>query len=140
METIIKNAIEEYQCPGCVAGSDISCFKKNNDGVGCGGHVAGTMMTGGVGTFFLGLPTGFNRLGFDTSLKPTIYKSFAENTEWQYDKYNVPVWKHVNKSGHTIVRGMMPRRNLTFIHLYLENCSDKINCLELTKEDLDEMD
>lgn len=140
MKLTIKNAIEEYQCSGCVSGCDVSCFQKNSNGVGCGKHVAGTMMTGGVGRFFLGLPKGFNRIGFDDKLRPTIFESFALNTEWQYDKFNVPVWKYVNEQGHTIVRGMMPRRNLTFIHIYLENCSDKITCLEITNKDLDEMD
>jgi len=140
MEKIIKKAIEEYQCSGCVVGSDTSCFKKNNNGIGCVKHVAGTMMTGGVGTFFLGLPTGFNRLGYDTSLKPTIWKKFEDNTEWLYDKYNIPTWKHITKKGHTLVRGMLPRRNLTFLHIYLEDCRDRINCLELTQDDLNQMD
>ena len=60
METKFKLEIEEYQCSGCVAGSDVSCFEINsNGGVGCGKHHAGTMATG-VGNFFLGMPRGFN--------------------------------------------------------------------------------
>lgn len=132
METKFKNAIEEYQCPGCVVGSDVSCFEINsNDGVGCGKHH--------VGNFFLGMPRGFNRLGEYTKLKPNIYDTF-ESSEWKYDMWNIPVWKHLSKDRHTFVRGIMPRKNEPFLHIYLENCIDKINCLEITQEDIDGMD
>jgi len=138
METIIKNAIEEYQCSGCMTGCDITCFKPNSiGGIGCGNHYAGTMISF-IGKIFLGMPIGFNRLGKNESLKPMIYKSFDE-CDW-YDKFNIPVWKYLSKDGHTFVRGFIPRRNDSFIHIFLENCIDKINCLELTQEDIDAMD
>jgi hypothetical protein len=34
----------------------------------------------------------------------------------------------------------MPRRNEPFIHVFLENCIEKINCLEITQDDVDGMD
>ena len=92
MQKKIKNIIEEYQCPGCVCGSDITCFEKNDIGIGCGKHVVGTMATG-RGRFLLGMPTGFNRIGYEQEFKPFIYKTF-ESSDWKYNKFNIPVWKY----------------------------------------------
>jgi len=85
------------------------------------------------------MPKGFNRLGQIAELKPFIFDTF-ENSKWKYDMWNIPVWKYLNKDGHTMVRGLMPRRNEPFVHIYLENCIDKINCLEITQSDVDSMD
>ena len=140
MEAKIKNAIEEYQCTGCVVGGDVSCFSKNETGgVGCGKHHSGTMIWPGVGNIFLGMPIGFNRLGEYTKLKPNIYNTF-ESSNWEYDMWNIPVWKYLSPQGHTFVRGIMPRRNEPFIHVFLENCIDKIDCLEITQDDINDMD
>lgn len=139
LDLIVKDAIEKYQCPGCVCGSDISCFEPNKTGgVGCGKHHAGTMGTG-IGSFFLGMPRGFNRLYKDHELKPNIYTTF-KSSEWKYNKWNVPVWKYLSLDGHTFVRGLMPRRSVPFIHIFLEDCIDKIDCLEITRKDVEGMD
>jgi hypothetical protein len=138
MDRKIQNVIEEYQCSGCVSGSDTTCFEPNsNGGVGCGKHCAGTMAFPAVGKFFLGMPKGFNRLGDSSKLKPIIFENFESG--WGYDKFNIPVWKYL-KDGHTFVRGMQPRRNETFIHIFLEDCLNKIDCFEVTEADIDEMD
>lgn len=139
MEQKTKNAIEEYQCSGCISGSNISCFQENSTGgIGCGKHFSGTRISG-VGKILLGMPNGFNRLGKEEDLKPNIYPTY-EDCDWQFDMWNVPVWKHLDKNGNTLVRGIMPRRNEPFIHIFLENCLDKINCLEITQEQIDAMD
>lgn len=139
MKYKIKNAIKEYQCPGCMVGSNIKCFKNNEmGGFGCGDHHAGTMSPG-IGSFFLGMPNGFNRVGSYADLKPNIYETF-ESSEWKYDKWNIPVWKHLNKDDHTLVRGISPRTNIPFLHIFLEDCIDKIDCLEITEEDINYMD
>lgn len=138
MKNEIKKAIEEYQCSGCMSGHNMLCFKGNQNGVGCGNHSAGTMISG-IGKIFLGMPKGFNRLGECENLKPIIFETFKDSN-WEYDMWNIPVWKHLNKDGHTLVRGLMPRRNEPFIHIYLENCMDKINCLEITQDNVNEMD
>lgn len=64
MKQNIKEAIEKYQCHGCVSGCDISCFEEDgiNESASCGRHTAGTLVMG-IGKIFLGMPTGFNRLG-----------------------------------------------------------------------------
>jgi hypothetical protein len=138
MEKKFQKAIEEYQCSGCVSGSDIECFKNHDGGIGCGKHHAGTIAPG-IGNFFLGMPKGFDRLGENTKMKPYMFENW-ESFDWGYDKFNIPVWKFKNENGHTLVRGMMPRRNESFIHIILEDCIDKIECRELTQEDIDEMD
>ena len=134
-----KEAIEEYQCPGCVSGSDTSCYETNyQNNISCEKHCAGTMAMG-IGRFFLGMPKGFNRLGSSEHIKLKIYKSY-ESSDWKYNKFNIPVWKHINNKGHTIVRGMMPRVNEPFLHVFLEDCMDKVDCLEITEEDILGMD
>lgn len=139
MDKNISVAVERYQCSGCISGSDTSCFKENEDvgGVGCGDHFSGTIISG-IGKIFTGLPKGFNRLGHLENMKPTIFNNFSD---WGcYDSFNAPVWKHLDKHGNTLVRGLMPRRNEPFLHIFLENCISKIHCLEISKEDIDEMD
>ena len=138
MTKTTKSAIEEYQCPGCVVGGDISCFKKG-DSLACSKHLAGTLIRPGVGKVFLGMPAGFNRLGPVEEMKIRIYNSYEES-DWKYDKWNIPVWKHLNKKGHTIVRGITPRTNHPFIHIFLSDCMDEIDCLEITEEDINYMD
>jgi len=140
MEKEIKKAVEQYQCSGCANGSDISCFEKSSvAGIGCGKHFAGTTMMPG-GKIFLGMPKGFNRLGKEVDLKPTIFKTFSSAYKWEYDMWNIPVWKHLNEAGHTLVRGIMPRKNESFIHIYLEDCISKIDCREITQSEIEGMD
>jgi hypothetical protein len=91
------------------------------------------------------MPTGFNRLGKMQGkpeyLKINIFESYAHlNSIWGYDKFNIPCWKYCDEDGNTIVRGLCPRRNEPFLHVILEDCRDKINCLEITKEDIERMD
>lgn len=142
METKIKKAIKEYQCSGCMNGHDpikSGCFKPCDTGCGCGAHFAGTFMTGGIGKLFLGMPKGFNRLGKDEKMHPYIFENFQK--DWgEYDKFNVPVWKYLDENGNTIVRGLQPRLNIPFIHIHLSDYRDKIDCMEITIDDINEMD
>jgi len=136
MKKNIKNAIEEYQCSGCMNGSDISCFKPYTVGVGCGAHYAGTIVSG-IGKIFLGLPKGFNRLGNFADMKPRMFETYSDNG---YDQFNIPVWKYLTKDGHTLVRAVSPRINVPWIDIYLENCIDKVQCIEITDADIEAMD
>lgn len=138
MEEKNKSAIKEYQCSGCFrCCNDLDGFIKSSDGIGCGNHSAATIMCGGP--IYLGLPKGFNRLGLFKDMSINIFNDY-DSCSWQFDKFNIPVWKHLNEKGHTIVRGMMPRLNEPIIHIFLEDCMDKIYCLEITKEDISNMD
>ena len=71
-----------------------------------------------------------------------IFKNEEEfvNSWGKYDKFNMPVWKFKNADGNIIVRGLSPRTNSPFIHIFLYDCFDKINCLEITKKDQEGMD
>jgi len=139
MKSKLKKAVEEYQCIGCMKGCDISCYKEKQDfGIGCGEHFAGTYISS-IGKVFLGMPKGFNRLGIAEETKIQIYNSYEE-CDWQFDMWNIPVWKHLDENGNTLVRGIMPRRNKPFIDIFLENCIDKIDCFEITKEHIEQMD
>jgi hypothetical protein len=138
MKKSIKDAVKEYQCCGCVGENVNKCYVVHQfGGVGCGKHRAGTTMSF-IGKIFLGLPNGFNRLGQHEDLVPKIYKTFPDSSE--YDKWNVPVWKYLNEKGHTLIRGIMPRKNEPFLHIILEDCLDKIDCQEITQDDIDYMD
>ena len=89
MKTEVKNAIEQYQCSGCVGGSDISCYEKGYNQE-CDKHVAGTMVSG-IGSILLGMPKGFNRLG---PAKHDVKIYIFENCEdsWCDDKFNIAIW------------------------------------------------
>jgi hypothetical protein len=94
------------------------------------------------------MPKGFNRLGCsfgdEQQLKIEIYEKFDEEEVWMGNhpmgKFNVPCWKYLNEFGHTLVRGLRPRKNEPFLHIFLEDCRDKIGGIEITKEELEEMD
>lgn len=131
----IKEAVEAYQCPGCVCGSDTKCGEYSLDSNSCAKHVVGTGSQ--YHKFFLGLPTGFCNVGLDTNNLLSIFKTFEQG--WGYTMFNLPVWKYL-KDGHTFVRGLCPRVNYPFIHIFLEDCMDKIDCLEITDNDIEEMD
>ncbi len=137
MEDSIKKAVEEYQCPGCVCGGDTECYEKG-DGIECGKHVAGTTAFPVAGRFFLGMPIGFCRTANIENFKLYMFERLEDC--WGYDKYNVPAWKHLDENGNTLVRGISPRVNMPFIHVILGDCMVGIDCLEVTKEDIDAMD
>ena len=140
MEENVKQAIENYQCPGCIKGHNIECFEPHHSGLGCGKHKAGTILLS-LGPIFLGMPKGFNRLGEQTTLKPYIYNTFSEVEGWKLgEKFNIPVWKHLTKEGHTLIRGIMPRINNGFILIIFEDCVDRVECIEITEKDIQEMD
>lgn len=132
--------IKEYQCPGCIADGEL-CFKESTMSISCSNHVPGTIVAS-VGTIFLGLPSGFNRIGPFKEMKIEIFETFEGcNIVWgKYDKFNVPVWKYKNEHGHIIVRGISPRINSPFFHIFLEDCNDKIDCLEIYEDDIKTMD
>jgi hypothetical protein len=146
-----EQAIAEYQCPGCSAGSGPECATPCNIGIGCGSHVADTFLSH-AGRLYLGMPKGFNRIGGSDKKTPlhifesyeTFYKEWAHSTvkgeQNGYDEWNVPVWKFLDEHGSTLVRGLSPRVNGPFLHVFLEDCRDKINCLEITKEMQNGMD
>jgi hypothetical protein len=135
MKEEIKNAVETYQCPGCTHGSNIKCFAPSAHGEECGKHSAGTFTP--AGRIFLGLGTGFNRVGPVEKFYPQIFKTLQEG---MYNKFNIPAWKHLDANGNTLVRGIMPRRNEPFLHIYLGDFRDQIDCLEITQDDINEMD
>jgi hypothetical protein len=140
MDEKLKDAVERYQCPGCVCGSDISCYENVWDiqtVLSCSKHVAGTSISN-IGRIFLGMPKGFNRLGFCDKMTIHIFKAFKDG--WGYDFLNVPVWKIRDEHGNTIVRGICPRTNYAWIHIFLEDCIEQISCHWLTDDNLKGMD
>lgn len=133
-----EEMVKEYQCSGCVNGPHPECFSKG-DGEGCSKHCAGTNIYPSVGRIFLGLPTGFNRLGpCDEHMKITMFKSV--DAGWAYDKFNIPVWKHLDTFGNTLVRGLSPRISCPWIHIFTGDVRGDVDCLELTSADLEDMD
>lgn len=136
----IKEFVEEYQCPGCVVGGDASCYAGETDSksITCSKHVSGTIEFPAVGSFFLGMPKGFNRIGSAKELKLYIFNKLDDG--WGFDKFNVPVWKYLDEHGNTIVRGLSPRINSPFLHIFIGNHIDKIDCFKITNEDIKAMD
>lgn len=132
--------IEEYQCSGCMRLSSDGCYQeKNSLNISCANHYPGTLTFNG--TILLGFPNGFNRIGPFEKFEINVYKSYHDmEKEWSFNKFNVPVWKHLTENNEVIVRGFCPRSNKPFMHLINENCIDEINCLNITQSDIDGMD
>jgi hypothetical protein len=143
MDKKLKIAVESYQCPGCVVGGDTECYEKCQYGVGCGKHVAGTTIFPNVGKIFLGMPKGFNRTGPFNDMRLEIYNTYEDYFSGfgkDKSKFNIVCWKHLNKSKHTLIRGLSPRVNRPYLIVILEDCMDKIEGEVITKEDIEEMD
>ncbi|MGQ4893496.1 MAG: hypothetical protein ACP6IQ_02600 [Candidatus Njordarchaeia archaeon] len=140
METIPK-LVKIYQCPGCISNpEDADCYlKSEHEGqLQCTKHCPGTLGVG-IGKLMPGFPKGFNRVGYAEELYITIFKSFDHC--WKYDKFNIPVWKYYDKDNDaTLIKGLSPRICMIFLHIISGDVRDKINCLEITKEDIEGMD
>ena len=127
--------VEEFVCPGCVAGSDTNCGSyeelKHSDAAGCINHVVGTHLFG-VGSFALGLPKGFNRAGLKPNCKGS---SDYLNQMWilcwtkdqikedHWNKFNVPVWA-MEKDGYLFVRTLRPRINESCVEVVKDGTLD----------------
>ena len=137
-------AIKEYQVPGCVSDFNENDFEQDGWGVEWSGHTPGTMMLPG-GSIFLGMPTGFNKATVQDGqrhVKINIFKDWDHlQNRWSYDtQFNIPLWKHKDTLGNTIVRGACPRSNRFFLHIILGDHLDNIECLEITKDMQEGMD
>lgn len=117
--------IEEFQCPGCMHGSDTECgsFKLHEETIGynnsqmfrCAGHVPGTSILG-AGKFCLGFPKGFDKVG--EIGKPNI-ELYLKDEKPHWNHLNVPVWA-IDKGGFVFVRTFMPRINKTSVLVWEE--------------------
>lgn len=110
--------IEKFQCPGCVSGSDTDCgsFRRNGTpgaGISCDAHVAGTTVFPG-GTFYLGLPKGFCKVGPLAAGHTNNIRLWMPGTHPDWDNCNVAVWA-MEVDGFLFVRTFLPRLNLSYI-------------------------
>ena len=137
-----EQMVEKFQCPGCVAGSDMECGAYKAGYHGCDGHVTGTHILG-IGCFALGLPKGFNRPGWlkgrhNNQMNIRLWVSPEEHgAECGWDKLNVPVWA-MEKDGFLFVRTYSPRINETNVDVVqggtLALCPDAIDVGEFADE------
>ncbi|MFW9899770.1 MAG: hypothetical protein ACFFDY_00605 [Candidatus Thorarchaeota archaeon] len=141
-----NRAIAEYQCSGCICGNRPGNCARFKEDFGCSSQVAGTTASY-IGRIFLGIPPLFARLGLYKEMRIWIFETWKDFVykmecvgEKDYGILNVPVWKYKNKKGRILVKGLMPRINHPFLHIFLdESCYDKINCVIITEEDLKEL-
>lgn len=117
---VLKEMVEEFQCPGCTLGSNTKCgsFVPNSDGMGamCNNHSAGTFM-GGIGCIQLGLPKGFCRVRKPSLIGTKNYTNIRLHDKpetYQPDHLNVAVWA-MEKDGYLFVRTYSPRIDATFV-------------------------
>lgn len=121
-EAKVKQLVEEFQCPGCVCGMDITCgafqLATDHNAIECIGHVIGTHLMG-VGSIAIGLPKGFCRPGNHRVSGEWKHRNqmnirlWPEGTHPNWDRFNVPVWAMV-KDGYLFVRTYAPRINSTW--------------------------
>lgn len=142
-KTIMLAAVKQYQCSGCMNGNNPNtCPKFDPTAEGCAAHYAGTVMFG-AGAIALGMPKGFNRLG-DKLRRVDVYASYDEMVRAQPNLttiFSLPVWKHLDEHGNTLVRWFSPRINAGWVSVTLGDCRDKFpGALEITSQHLAEMD
>lgn len=145
MDKMIK-AITEYQCPGCVRGGGVpanTCPKFKPTPSGCQAQVPGTIGFG-IGVFALGLKKGFCRYGKQDPLPIEIYPSYevllstAPNLK---TIFSVPVWKHLDEKGNTLMRWYSPRTNAGWTLIILGDARNHFpTAIEVTEEDISKMD
>lgn len=158
---LVKDITEKYLCPGCSCGSDPNTcdqFKPNDKnnflttkfGPVCLNHCAGTSIgtARGIIKIMLGFPKGFCRVPsgystFELSSKNPNFIEYIFETEYDNtinEKFTIPFWKHLDEHGNTIAKYFCPRINKVIVFVFVGNHLDKINCKELTKEDIEAMD
>ena len=141
-----RKMIEEFQCPGCVSGSDTATcksFKFKNDvyGFQCIAQCPGTRAMPG-GLLALGLPRGFNKVGQAeaTRTKDVYIRLWTkEDAPPKWDKLNVAVWA-MEEDGYLFVRTFSPRINKSYVDVIqggtLKSVPGAINVGEF-KDDID---
>ncbi len=118
----LKQMVEEFQCPGCVCGSDTTCkaFDYSPSQMRCMGHVLGTI-SAGAGNFALGLPKGFCKPGWSLNDKGEFEKTLNRinvrlwpDSKPDWNRLNIPVWA-LEKDGYLFVRTYAPRINVAWV-------------------------
>ena len=140
----MNEAVETYQCPGCTYGSSVSdCEACHLGDEGYESHRPGTFSLG-VGKIALGLPKGFCRFGPVENGSIDIYESWESLEQISPNLktiFSVPVWKHLDEHGNTIVRWFSPRTNAGWSSVILGNNLNKMpGAIEITQEHIDQMD
>ena len=115
--------IDEFQCPGCIHGTDpetCSQYKlivtndANHTWFACENWRPSTFM-GGVGRICLGLKKGFNRTGrLDFEKVYPYLRLFEVENRPEYNRFNIPVWA-IEKDGYLYVRCFSPRSCWVFV-------------------------
>lgn len=141
---IPNDVVKTYQCVGCMQGPDPeTCPKANITNKGCVNHYPGTALLG-AGVIALGLPKGFCRYGKMDPTPIVIYESYDTMLDIHptlKTKFSIPVWKHLDENGNTVVRWFSPRTNAGWSTIIMGDCRDRLpQALEITQEDIDGMD
>lgn len=137
--------IKEFQCSGCVSGSspEDDCYSPSTLDPSypffrCNKQCPGTTILG-LGTIYLGLPKGFNRVGSRSESAYRRAGNPGENTHIRlwcdgdhpgWDKFEVAVWA-MEQNGFLFVRTYSPRINAAYIDVIeggtLEMCPNTID-------------
>ena len=113
----MNEMVENFQCPGCMLGSDTKCGKFKDEGKGCESHTPSTRFLGMDVMIALGLPKGFNRVReLNDGHEGWKHKVqlFPAGEALNYDHLNVPVWA-ITEDGFTFVRVYLPRLDLPLL-------------------------
>jgi hypothetical protein len=138
----MNKLVKEYQCPGCARGptDNHDCYQESQDTITCNSHVAGTRTE--CYKFILGLPKGFCRIGDNKN--PVVIFNKWKDCNWFKDEciFNIPVWFHINKADHTLIRAYQPRINKGYTLVIGENVEKRLpkNCIKITDKLISEMD
>ncbi len=139
MSMSVRQMVKQFQCAGCMSGSDTECgrYKPSNQGhVACESHVPGTLAMPG-GLIYLGMPKGFTKVGALpgalAGAPSTNIRLWPTGTSPTWDYLNLPVWAHQNEDGVTFVRTYLPRINQAFVDVIEEGPAVTTIAIDLSK-------
>jgi hypothetical protein len=146
----MKDMVEKFQCPGCVAGINAQCGAFDlqgtpQEGQTCAGWRPGTTSVG-IGSIALGLPKGFNHLGclrfaqeaaakkkrhslvirlFTRDVYQEMLHQPADEPDLLSSDLNVPVWA-MEEDGYLFVRMFAPRVGWHWIDVIRDGTLDMV--------------
>lgn len=126
----MQDLVTTYQCPGCNVGSGMACFKGR--GLSCRAHIPAASLDGRC----LGMPRGFMQI----SASKTPICIFESVHDFPIDNLSIPVWKHLDEHGNTVVRGLRPHRNQPFLNVYVGDVRSAFDCFEVSTEFWQQLD
>ena len=129
--------VQKYQCQYCSHKNYVDCFESvestwDNRCVNfCIDQLFDIDIRAFLGLHYLDNPSVFN------AIKMKIF--YCPNAGILRHKYKNPLWKYLDKHGNTLVKGIRIDCNKIFFYIFYGDVMDKIDCAEITQNEIDDL-